>query len=526
MRIMFIVNNLGVTEPFGPMILSAYLKSKGHNTTLGVLHEEDVEKKIWLWKPDMLAYSMMSVDMADMKRFNDSVRKKTKIFTLLGGAHATLDHACADDPAIDAVCVGEGEDAILDVVERLEKGKSVEGIPNILTSSSGALKLRDLITDFDKYPFMDRDMVYSYPEMGRFGIKGIWTSRGCVFPCPYCFNNRVNEFFKGCGKIVRRRSVESVIKETLELKANHRVAFVRIQDDVFIYRDDEWLREFAERWAGEVRLPFYCLVRAELLTDQMLYYLKKAGCFSICMSIEAGDDDVRNRMNRRRVSKSELERAFNTARKHKINVYSNTMLAFPFTALSQDIASLDFAIKVQPDMPNFSIFMPYPGTDLGDYCAKAGIYDPAKDYIDFGIRNQSPLKCFSQKTKEAQYNLAQLAIIAIKFPFLRNLIVNKLIYFKPNIVFFLFHYLFAVTYYGKKIFYFKHSPKEYLELIYKTIKYFLFSDFSKKAKKKPREKDALPAIFGNELTEERRKVELEKCMKALETHKIHRRINV
>jgi len=520
MRIMFIVNDLGVNEPFGPMILSAYLKSKGHNTILGVLRKEDVKKKIFSWKPDVLAYSMMSVDMPQMKKFNDDLRKKIKIFTILGGAHAALDHSCADDPEIDAICVGEGEDAILDVVERLEAGKSIEGIPNILTSSRGQLNLRGLITDFDKYPFMDRELVYSYPEMGRFGIKGVWTSRGCVFPCPYCFNNRVNELFKNKGKIVRRRSVDSIIKETQELKAKHRVSFVRVQDDVFVYREDDWLKEFAERWANEVRLPFYCLLRAELITDEMLFYLKKAGCFSICMSIEAADDDVRGRMIRRKVSKSDLERAFNTAKKHKINVYSNTMLAFPFTSLEHDIASLDFAVKVQAEMPNFSIFMPYPGTDLGDYCKAAGIYDPVNDYIDYGIRSESPLKCFSKKTKEAQYNLVQLAIVAVKFPKLRNLIVNKLIYFKPNIVFFLIHYFFAVTSYGRKIFYFKHSLLEYIELISKTIKYFLFSDFSKKGNKKIPE-------YGGEvndftLTEERRKEELEKCMKALESRKIYR----
>ena len=67
MKIMFIVNNLGVNEPFGPMILSSILKEKGHETILGVLQKEDVEKKIASWKPDVLAYSMMSVDMKDMR---------------------------------------------------------------------------------------------------------------------------------------------------------------------------------------------------------------------------------------------------------------------------------------------------------------------------------------------------------------------------------------------------------------------------------------------------------------------------
>ena len=75
MKVMFIVNDLGVNEPFGPMILSAVLKQKGHETVLGVLKKEDVMQKIFSWQPDMLAFSMMSVDMENMKKFNDKLRK-------------------------------------------------------------------------------------------------------------------------------------------------------------------------------------------------------------------------------------------------------------------------------------------------------------------------------------------------------------------------------------------------------------------------------------------------------------------
>jgi radical SAM superfamily enzyme YgiQ (UPF0313 family) len=512
MKTMFIVNDLGINEPFGPMVLSAVLKQKGHQTALGVLQKEDVEKKILSWKPEMLAYSMMSVDMKDMKRFNDSLRKRTKIFTLLGGAHATLDRSCIDEDGIDAVCIGEGEEAILDVVECLEAGKGIEDVHNILVSGNSPLRLRRFIEDFDRFPFMDRELVYAYSEMARFGIKGIWTSRGCLFPCPYCFNNQYNELFKTKGKIVRRRSVESIIKETKKLVHDYRVDFIRIQDDVFVYKVDDWLKEFAEKWSKEIHIPFYCLLRAELVTDEMAFYLRKAGCFSICMSIEAADDDVRIRMMRRRVSKRQLEDAFRIFKRYNINVYANTMLALPFTTLEHDIASLDFAIKTQPDMPNFSIFMPYHGTDLGDYCSEAGIYDSEKDKIDYGVRNMSPLSCFSKRERMVQYNLCELAIIAVKFPFLRNLIVRHLIYWKPNRIFFLIHYIFAVTAYGRKIFYFRHTFKEYFELIVRSFRHYLYDFMRKKEKDKPGESGRRVSSDKCFLTDAERKIELKRCM--------------
>ena len=521
MKIMFIVNDLGVNEPFGPMILSSILKKKGHDTILGVLKKENVTKKLLLWKPDLLAYSMMSVDMKDMKKFNDALRKRMKTFTLLGGPHATLERSCIDDPGIDAICIGEGDRAIVDVVEKLENGKDLEGIPNIMTSSDAPLKLRCFIEELDNIPFMDRDLVYSYAEMARFGIKGIWTNRGCVFRCPYCFNNRYNKLYKGKGNIVRRRSVDSIIRETFELVANYHVEFIRIQDDVFVLGVDAWLKEFSERWSTEIGIPFYCLLRSELVTDEMAYYLKKAGCFSICMSIETADDNVRKRMLRRKVSKEDLERAFRVFKKHKINVYANTMLALPFSSLEQDIASLDFAIRVQPDMPDFSIFMPYPGTDLGDYCKQTSIYGAESDNINYGMKNMSPLVCFSQKVKNCQYNLCQLAIVAVKFPVLRNLIANQLIYWKPNKIFFLIHYLFAVTAYGRKIFLFKHSFSEYVELISRTVGHYMYDFFVNEDKRRNSDEDVTsnePVVM---LGEKRRIEELTKCMEAIEKGSLH-----
>jgi hypothetical protein len=246
----------------------------------------------------------------------------------------------------------------------------------------------------------------------------------------------------------------------------------------------------------------------------MAFYLKKAGCFSICMSIEAADDKVRNRMLRRSASKEQLEEAFRILKKHKIHVYANTMLALPFTSLVQDIASIDFAMKVKPDMPNFSIFMPYPGTDLGDYCQRVGIYNPQKENIHYGMRNMSPLTCFTKREIEAQYNICQLAIVAVHLPFLRNLIVNHLIYWKPNKIFFFIHYLFAIRAYGKKIFYFKHTFGEYIDLFIRTIKHYMYDFFQKGKDRRFTQKGQ--ALYETHVVNiNSRTEELEKCTEAM-----------
>lgn len=182
MNILFIINNLGVNEPFGPMILSAVLKEKGHETALGVIQKEDVAAKINQFKPNILAYSMMSVDMHDFKIFNDKIKKQTGLFKILGGPHATLNPDCINDHNIDAVCIGEGEGALVDVIKAIQNKHGIAGIPNIVTKTKRDYTIRPLIEDFSKYPHMDRELVYAYSEMRKFGIKGYGPAAAAYFP--------------------------------------------------------------------------------------------------------------------------------------------------------------------------------------------------------------------------------------------------------------------------------------------------------------------------------------------------------
>ena len=511
MKVMFIVNSLGINEPLGPMILSSVLKQKGHDTILGDIQGEDVKSKILSWKPDVLACSMMSVDMKDFIKFNDDLRNDIKIFTILGGVHATLEPSCIQDPGIDAICVGEGEDAIIDVVESLEKGKSLEGIPNIKLSEDTPIKMRGLIHDLDTIPFMDRDLVYTYKPQRRFGIKSIWATRGCAYACPYCHNNQLKTLNKGLGRNVRIRSVDSIIRETKELIDNHYVKFIRIGDDMFPSRLNEWVQDFSTRWASEIKIPFYLQLRVELITPEFIECLKRGGLHSVSVSIECYDHQIRNKMLRRKISIDQIERGFKILKRYGVKSYCNTMLGLPFTSLEHDIASVDFNIRVKPDMPDFSIFMPYPGTDLGDYCRTAGIYKPTEENINYGFKTFSPLTCFTSKEKEVQHNLIELAIVALVFPRLRRLILNHLIYWKPNKVFFVIQYIFAVSVLGIVIFPFKRSPFEYVELVYRSFKHYLFDFMSKKLTKQTVEKENEVTV----LNMESRRDELKKCLEAM-----------
>ena len=129
--------------------------------------------------------------------------------------------------------------------------------------------MRELVEDLDALPFPDRGDYYrAVPVYRNMGIRSFSTSRGCPYDCTYCFNHAYNRMFRGCGKLLRRRSVANVIAEIQGVMAEHPpVRFIRFADDTFAHRADAWLEEFAESYSREIKVPFYCLMRSNTMND-------------------------------------------------------------------------------------------------------------------------------------------------------------------------------------------------------------------------------------------------------------------
>ena len=143
---------------------------------------------------------------------------------------------------------------------------------------------------------------------------------------------------------MRRRSVDDLLAEIKEVAQHYPVArFVRFADDVFVVnKEDEWLEEFAERYPKEIGLPFYCLIRCNALTENVARLLKKAGCKSFSMSIEAGSERVRNDIMKRNMPDAMVRHAFALARKYGINAWGNSIASWRPLARHSPMTSKSF----------------------------------------------------------------------------------------------------------------------------------------------------------------------------------------
>jgi len=187
---------------------------------------------------------------------------------------------------------------------------------------------------------------------------------------------------------------------------------VKFYDDVFCYRVDDWLEDFAKRYRSEVNLPFYCLTRADLLTEDMAKLLKEAGCQTIQMAVESVNEKIRNGLLRRNMTTEQLTAAFTLCRELGLTVVTNYILGLPTSTIQDDIDAVHFNIEAQVPVPEFPIFQPYPETELGRLCMRNGWFDGNCDSIHMSYNHRSLLSCFTESEKDTQRNIAYLGQLA------------------------------------------------------------------------------------------------------------------
>lgn len=423
MRVLFVVADLYFSEPLGAMILSGVCRKAGHQTRLAVLQRGDIGIHLDAFKPDLVAYSAMTPDEhlfieADATVRAWAQRHKRKVCRVMGGPHPTFFPQVLQKMQLEGICAGDGERAILRILDRIAVGEALNDIPNISTLEQPTYE-KEIVEDMDAVPFADRDLVYdAAPDMLDHGIRSFLTQKGCPYKCTYCFNHAYNRMFKGEGrKIIRRRSVDNLLEEIKDVVRRYPTArFLRFADDVFVIHNDEWLQEFAERYPKEIGLPFYCLVRCNSLSEDVARLLAKAGCRSISMSVEAGGERVRNEIMKRNMPDSMLQAAFDNARKYGLNAFANTILAVPGTRFEDDMNSFRFARSLKAAAPTFSIFAPFPGTDLTKQAIDLGVLDADFDFATVSCWDKSALKGYTEEERMWQTNLAYLGQLFCLLP--------------------------------------------------------------------------------------------------------------
>jgi radical SAM superfamily enzyme YgiQ (UPF0313 family) len=401
---------------FGIRVISAYLKQHGHETQLIFLPDpygDDIvygkqryensildEVVTLCQQSDLIGITLMTNFFHGAIQLTNKLKKKLSAPIIWGGVHPTIKpDECLE--YADIVCIGEGEDATLELVNKMSRGEDYLQTANLWFNTGNKViknPLSPLPRDLDIYPFPDYSMddhhiminkqlvplthevfqlflkdgtVSKY--LGKIGYQTM-TSRGCPYSCAYCINHTIKEMYGGKGKL-RWRSVKNVIEELLRVKREMPyVNYIWISDDEFMAQKKDDLKEFALQYKEKIGLPFSCLVSPLSVTEEKMSLLVDAGLIYVQMGIESASVRMQKLYNREIMNNERMMRAITIINKFKDKMYSpnyDFLVDVPFETDEDRIDSLRFISNIPKPfhLQPFTLIL-YPGTLLYEMAKK------------------------------------------------------------------------------------------------------------------------------------------------------------
>jgi radical SAM superfamily enzyme YgiQ (UPF0313 family) len=427
-------------EWLGIEYLSSFLKSKGHEVDLiyhpgsgeverrinfiEKLHniigiEDFMLKRAEKFEPDIIAFSSPTNLFPWVKKMAKKLKEALKVPVIVGGPHATSvpDYVLMQD-GIDMVCIGEGEEAMLELVNSIEKGEKRTDIKNIWFKVDGKIiknTVRPLIKDLDSLPFPDKEIFDQYGVIN--GRLYIMTARGCPYLCSYCYTTAWRNLYKNGGPFYRRRSVENVIEEIEYHLKRKNYEEIYFYDDIFTL-NKAWLERFAEIYPSEIGIKFKALIHPEHIDEETVLLLKKAGCYYVDIGIESGSEKIRREVLNRKVSDKSIVRACEMFKNAGIKVCTLNIFGIPGETMDDMKKTVELNFRIKPDGAITSIMYPFPETEIYRHCLSKGlITEKEKEivYEGYGSYKEPPL-IKNGISPSIIYKYMRLLPFAVKLP--------------------------------------------------------------------------------------------------------------
>jgi len=434
-KVLFVVKELEGAEPLGALYVAGCLRQAGHDCRFVGTRGNDVAAEVRRYRPQVVAFGATT----GLHRYYLGLAAHLKaeapeIVTLMGGPHPTYFPEVLQTPGLDVVCRGEGEDAAVELADALAAGRDPRFIRDLWVKDEGRIyanPARGLRRDLDAIPFPPRELLYDYDDTLRLRpLKSFTTNRGCPFPCSYCFNPSLVDHYGSGWKKVRIRSPENVVAELQHVRAQGPLQVIGFRESIFVY-STRWLRAFGDLYRREIGLPYYCHVRADMMTEEMVELLAWSGCHTVNVGIETANERLANEVLRRQIDMRKLADGIRRLKKAGIVVFADNILGIPGGTLADDWATLELNVDLDVDYAAATLCTPYPGTGIAKYAVENGYFDGDFDLIDDSYYTESVLEFSSPGEKRRIENLHKLFAVTAAIPALRPL-VRRLIALPPN----------------------------------------------------------------------------------------------
>lgn len=305
-----------------------------------------------------------------------------------GSAAISVPELLLRNSQVDAVCAGEGEIAIIELLEGLSERHNLDELTHIkgfyykvgdkiiFSGKPDLLNDLDLESDMPAYDLLPMDIYLSNPIVGFGRDVDFISSRGCPFGCTFCY--------QPWGRRFRGHSVDFIIKSLKHLRSRYRIDFVSFQDDEFMASPKRVL-DFCDKIKKAIPgLLWSCTGRVNIVEDDIVRTMKGSGCVSISYGFESGSQRMLDAMNKK-VTIAQMENAVRVNRKYGMMLPVSFIIGMPGEDEGSCRETVEFCVRNNIPLRSMMFATPYPGTELFEFTVSSGRLDKGKIH-DFVMR--------------------------------------------------------------------------------------------------------------------------------------------
>jgi radical SAM superfamily enzyme YgiQ (UPF0313 family) len=366
--------------PLTLAIIAAILRDKGFTVRLrdcandGISFEQ-LEKEIEYFQPKLVIAntSTPSID-SDLKVADITKRIDKDIKTIFFGIHPTAlpEETFKENPNVEFIARGEPEYTLRDLAIALRDELPIKGVKGLIYKADNGETIynerRPFIEDLDELPYPGWDLVnisgYRLPITNRPFLL-VLTGRACPYPCTFC---AASVFY---GKRPRLRSWQKIVAEIKHVKQT-----CNIQDFLFwsenAVSDRRQMYAISEGLAREVPgVRWVCNSRVDIIDEELLKVMKKAGCWMIGYGIEAGTQRVLDLM-KKNIQIEDIERAVKLTKNVGIEVTGHVIVGYPGETKDDIVTTMKLVKKLDLDYIQVYCCVPFPGSSLYEQAKRSG----------------------------------------------------------------------------------------------------------------------------------------------------------
>lgn len=370
--------------PMGLYYVAAMLKEKGYATDIANWHDmgahpNTVEKVLKEEAPDIIGFSIMhanrwgGIDIAQTaRRLNPGVR------IVFGGIGATYlwEHLLSTVPEIDAVVLGEGEKTFVLLVRHWEENRdetelsAIDGIAYRKDGRPVCNRPAEPVKDLDALPNPAKYFPFSHLAL----------TRGCPGKCAFCGSPRF------WGPSVRFHSAAYFVDQ-MELQYHRGQRFFFVSDDTFTVNRKRAVAVCKEILHRQLSVSWAAISQAATVNEEVLYWMRKAGCIQVSYGVESGSEQHRKTLNKP-VSEEVICRAFELTARFGMMARAYFIYGCPGETWETIEETVNLIRKIRPLSAVFYILDIFPGTAL---------------YEDFKKRTGKDDSVWSERVEDIMY---------------------------------------------------------------------------------------------------------------------------